>query len=383
VFQSRWALSYLAGPLTREQIRVLEAPQQASAASAQRAEAERSHPDAVEPATPLPATPAPRPTTPPGVTERFLPIAGAADGASILYKPSLIGVASLHYALAKLELDCWEKAAWLAPLDEGTASAPWDGGSEIGRELPALDAEPAAGARFAALPTAAARAESWERWRKGLAAQLYQARALDLFRCADPQRVSKPGESEGEFRVRLRDALRESRDAAVESLRARFAPQLASLRDQVARGEQRVEAESEQYSARKMDTAISIGASVVGALFGRKLASRANVGRAATAMRGIGRAADERGDVGRAEERVAQLRAKLAELEQGCRDEIARLEAASADGLALEAVRVPARKADLDVAPLVLVWQPWRVAADGSALPAWSEGGGQPQHRPT
>ena len=384
VFQSRWALSYLAGPLTRDQIRRLTPPQtseasaqrgvapQAGPASAQRGAAERSHQGAVASATTLPT----RPTTPAGINERFLPIAQhPSSGEHLLYRPSLLGVASLHYALAKVDVDCWEKAAWLAPLEAESDAAPWEGGREIGRAAPNLEADPAAGARFAELPATALRAESFERWRKALAANLYRTRPLTLFRSVDPAGTSKAGETEGEFRVRLRDALRESRDAAVEKLRARLAPQLATLRDQIARAEQRVGAEREQYSAKKMDTVISIGASVVGALFGRKLASRTNVGRAATAMRGLGRAADERGDVGRAEERADQMRAKLAELEQSCQQEIAALESRGIESVAIEPLQVPARKSDLDVAPLVLVWTPWRVAADGSAQPAWADPG--------
>ncbi len=382
VFQSRWALSYLAGPLTREQIRRLS-PQQASPASAQRGGAEQSHQDAVASATTAvasataaSASATTRPTTPAGIPERFLSIAQPPRaGEHLLYRPALLGVASLHYALAKVDVDCWEKASWLAPLEASDDAEPWEGGREIGRAAPDLGADPAAGAHFAELPTAALRAESFERWRKMLAAQLYRTRPLTLFRSADPVSTSQAGETEGEFRVRLRDALRESRDAAVEKLRARFAPQLATLRDQIARAEQRVEAEREQYSARKTDTMISIGASVVGALFGRKLASRTNVGRAATAMRGFGRAADERGDVGRAEDRAEQMRAKLAELEQSCQHEIAALESRGIESLVIESLQVPARKGDLDVAPLVLVWTPWRVAADGSALPAWADPG--------
>lgn len=376
VFQSRWALSYLAGPLTREQIRKLapsaNGASQANAASAQRAAGERSSRDAVASATTASASATSRPTSAPAaITERFLP--ATSGSGPILYRPALLGVASLHYALAKADVDCWEKAAWLAPLDAAFAATPWEGGREIGRAAPDLDAAPVASARFAELPTAAMHADSYERWRKALAAHLYRARSLTLFRSADPAITSKTGETEGEFRVRLRDALRESRDAEVEKLRARFAPQLATLRDQIARAEQRVEAEREQYSAKKMDTVISIGASVVGALFGRKLASRTNVGRAATAMRGIGRAADERSDVGRAEERADQMRAKLAELEQSCREEITALESRSVEAAALEPLRVAARKSDLDVEPLLLVWTPWRVAADGSAQPAWSD----------
>jgi hypothetical protein len=90
-------------------------------------------------------------------------------------------------------------------------------------------------------------------------------------------------------------------------------------------------------------------------------------------MRGLGRAADERGDVGRAEERADQMRAKLAELEQSCQQEIAALESRGIESVAIEPLQVPARKSDLDVAPLVLVWTPWRVAEDGSAKPAWAD----------
>jgi len=380
VFQSRWALSYLAGPLTRDQIRKLaptatEALPQTSEASAQRAGGERSPRDAVASATTASASAMTRPTTPAGIPERFLPIAQQPSaGEHLLYRPALLGVASLHYALAKSDVDCWEKATWLAPLDAESDATPWEGGREIGGGAPSLDADPAAGARFAELPATAMRAESFERWRKALAAHLYRTRPLTLFRSADPASISKAGETEGAFRVRLRDSLRESRDAAVEKLRARFAPQLATLRDQIARAEHRVGAEREQYAAKRMDTVISIGTSVMGALFGRKLASRTNVGRAATAMRGLGRAADERGDVGRAEERVEQTRAKQADLEQQMQEAIAAIQSRpGVDDIALETVRVPARKGDLEVEPLVLAWTPWRVAADGSAKPAWAD----------
>jgi hypothetical protein len=372
VFQSRWALSYLAGPLTRDQIRRLSP--KTSAASAQRAAGERSHQDAVASTNTASASATTRQTSPAGIPERFLPIAQqTTSGEHLLYRPSLLGVASLHYVLAKVGVDCWEKATWLAPLDAESGAVPWEGGREFGRGTPSLDANPATGARFAELPTSALRTESFERWRKTLAAHLYRVRPLTLFRSTDPAITSKPGETDGEFRVRLRDALRESRDAEVEKLRAPFARQLATLRDRRERDEVRVEAEREQYSAKKTDTMISIGVSVVGALFGRKLASRTNVGRAATAMRGLGRAADERGDVGRAEDRVEQTRAKQAELEQRMEEKIAAIQSRpGVDDIALEAVQVPARKGDLDVAPLVLVWTPWRVAADGSAQPAWA-----------
>jgi hypothetical protein len=180
---------------------------------------------------------------------------------------------------------------------------------------------------------------------------------LRLLRCADPALVSEPGESEGAFRVRVREALHEARDGELERLRARFAPQLARLRDRIAQAEQRKEREQEQYSQRKVQAAISLGASVVGALFGRKLGSATNVGRATTAARGVGRAADERGDVARAHERIEDLRGQLAALERELEAELARREALpDAAALPLEERLVAPRKSDIDVRPLVLVW---------------------------
>ncbi|RIL00824.1 MAG: ATP-binding protein [Proteobacteria bacterium] len=368
LIQSRWALSYLAGPLTRDQIRRLEAARPAAA------------PSEAQPA-PVASAAAPahaqRPPVPAGVAERFLPVATPPrEGEALEYRPAALGVASLHYANAKLDADHWEQSAWLAPL--GDAAAPWEAGAEIGHAPPDLDEEPAQHARWAELPPAAARAESWERWRKALAAHLYRHRALVLYASRDPKCVSRPGESEGALRARLRDLARAARDGQLEKLRAKHAPKLAALRDQIARAEHRVEAEREQYSAKKMETAISIGASVVGALFGRKLGSRSNVGRAATAARGIGRAADERGDVARAAERATQLRERLSQLEAEFEADAAQLEAgsASAADARLEEVRIAPRKADLAVEPLVLVWTPWCVGADGAARPAWTQSAG-------
>jgi hypothetical protein len=355
LFQTRWALSYLAGPLTREQIRELAQPRgpappvdAAASGSAPATDAGRAAAPGAPPADDAGVRPAP----PPGVEEAFL---AAPAGARL--RPALLGVASLHFVDAKAKLDVWQDVAWLAPLDAASEATPWQAARELPAGAPALAPQPPEGARFAPLPASARRAPSYERWRKQLAAQLHRARPLRLLRCADPKLSSEPGESEGAFRVRVREAQRDARDAAVEKLRARHAPRLARLRERIADAERRQEREQEQYSQRKVQAAISIGASVVGALFGRKLGSAGNVGRATTAARGVGRAADERGDVARAQERVEDLREQLAALERDFEADRARLEAApDAAALALEELLVAPRKGDIETRPLVLVW---------------------------
>jgi hypothetical protein len=109
-----------------------------------------------------------------------------------------------------------------------------------------------------------------------------------------------------------------------------------------------------------------MGATLVGALFGRKLGSVGNVGRAASTMKGASRAARERADIGRAEARVDEYREDLAELEAEFRTTVESVEDAALDFEAeLEPLRVHARKSDFDIERLCLVWVPSRTDAAG------------------
>ena len=108
-----------------------------------------------------------------------------------------------------------------------------------------------------------------------------------------------------------------------------------------------------------MQAAISFGASVLGALMGRKLASAANMNRAASAARAASRAAREQGDVHHAEETVEALQQRLDDLEAEFKAETDQLDAAAKpDALELEAWEVRAKKTEIAVERVALVWKP-------------------------
>ena len=136
-------------------------------------------------------------------------------------------------------------------------------------------------------------------WGKSLQAHLYETARASIY-CSDVLKAaSKPGESEGDFRARLNLAMREKRDAAVAELRKRWQDKLLKLQDQIRRAEERHEREQAQLSQQKMQTAVSIGSSILGALLGRKAISATNVGRVGTAARSAGRWGRESQDVDR------------------------------------------------------------------------------------
>lgn len=104
VFQTRWALSYLRGPLTREQIQTLMRSRTMPASSPTDAPSREPTPVAQRSA----AVTSARPILPPGVPEQFLP-ARRSTKDSIVYRPLLLGVAKVHYAQTTNQVDAWER----------------------------------------------------------------------------------------------------------------------------------------------------------------------------------------------------------------------------------------------------------------------------------
>jgi hypothetical protein len=156
--------------------------------------------------------------------------------------------------------------------------------------------------------------------------------------------------------VRLRDLLRERRDGEIEKLRARYTPKIAALQEQARRADQRVAREQDQFNQQTVQTAISVGATVLGALFGRKMTSVGNLGRATTAVRGAGRSMREHEDIGQAQESADAVRGRIADLEAELKAEIEGLQS-EADP-ATEEITVRPRKADIVVERLALAWIP-------------------------
>ncbi len=361
VFETRWAMSYLAGPLTRAQIQTLMAPR--------KEERKAAHDAAGAPRPELRPT-STRPVLPPEAAEGTVrPTRFGGVGGAALYRPALFGVARVRFADRAAELDLWQEVRCLALLDEETVEQPWEGARPVDRELPLERGAPTAG-EFAALPAVAARAASYPRWSKELADFLHRRHTLRLYRCPAVKLVSRVEEGRGEFIARVRLALREVRDGKLARLQARYSPRLAGLQERIRRAEERIRREEGQLRQQKVQTAISVGTTVLGALFGRKAISASTVGRATTAARGVGRAAREREDVERAREERARLEAELAALEAEFEGEVARLEDPRADlDQLIEEVEIRPRRTDITVLRLQLVWTPWAPQASGSLEP--------------
>ncbi len=387
VFQTRWALSYLPGPLTRAQIKTLMDPRRPAAATPQ--------PTALAPAAPpaaavgagaatgtaaseTPAGAGPTgavepPALPADIPQFYLPLRGASPASpDLVYRAGVLAAATVNFVSTGSGASTSTKLQRIAPAPESALALDWEAAAALDMPLDDLDRIPYPEAAFAELPPAMAKVTSYRSWESDFKAWAYRTQAVEVFKSLNFKLTSNPGETEGEFRTRLQLVAREARDEMSDKLRQKYAAKAATLKQQELRAQQAVQREAEQAKGRKMQTAISFGSTVLGAFLGRKALSASTLGRATTTMRDVGRSLDESGDVKRAEETLATVKQKQADMEAEFQAELDGLET-QIDPMTeqLEKILMRPRKSDIAVDSLGLVWMPcWRDAT-GTLTDAW------------
>jgi hypothetical protein len=335
LFETRWCLSYLRGPLSRPQIRQLMNGRQ---------------PSAPAPPTAPAASAGTRPVLPPEIPQYFLPFRGT--GAPT-YEPVILGAAEVHFTDAKLGVDELRRVLVAAPLTDAAVAVDWEHCEECGLDIDELEKTPEDGASFIAPASPAAKAKSYAAWQKDLAAWLFRSQSVELYRAPALKLTSQPGETERDFRIRLSQAQHERRDELAEKLRAKYAPKLAALEERKRKAQQVVEREKQQASAQKVQSVLDVGASLLGAFMGRRGSAATKVSGAARSMQ---RAAKESSDVGRAEETAEAVDRQLAALQEQFESELA--SAAAETDVAVETLSVKPKKANIAVKFVALGWRP-------------------------
>jgi hypothetical protein len=366
LFETRWCLSYLRGPLTRTQIKTLMDPVRASHTSAEATD------PTVKPASG--PTGGARPMLPPDVPQHFVPLRGSKpEGSELVYAPMLLGSSQVRFSDSKSGIDSTQDVMMVAPIADGAVAVDWDKAKAAELAVADLERDPEEGAQFLAVPASAGKAKSYADWNKDFGGWLYRTQKVELLRSPSTKELSNPGESERDFRVRLQQTGREQRDKGAEALRQKYASKIATLQDRIRRAELAKEKQETESRSSQVQAAISVGASILGAFLGRKTISASNIGRATTAIRSAGRVMKESKDVGIAEDNVAALQQQLADLEAQFKSESDAL-ATATDPLneKLETISIKPTKANIAVKLVALAWTPYWRDGQGTITQAWT-----------
>src|SRR5882672_10864954 len=187
VFETRWAMSYLRGPLTRKQIKSLmdpikaqaegaAAPQAATAVAGAGAQLARSA-TATSTATTVvnsSTTQDRQPVLPPDVSQYFIPVrATEKGGATLVYHPTVLGAAQVRFSDKKI--DTTRELTVLAQVSDGVVAVDWENAALVELAIEDLDKSAEDGAQFTELPGPASKAKSYDKWQKDMAAWLYRS----------------------------------------------------------------------------------------------------------------------------------------------------------------------------------------------------------------
>jgi hypothetical protein len=357
VFGTRWVLSYLAGPLTRDHIRTLMKTAKTKIAAAAKAvsKPKRRAQDTA-------------PALPPSIDQFYV----RGTGEEIVYYPRLIGGGDIVFTSARYNIEDERELLHTVEFEDGPVDIDWDNAEPLDLSIDDLEDRGEADASYAECPAAAGNAKAYAAWGKDYKRWLRQNENITLFRSKRFRLTSLASETEGDFRARLQDAASENRDAAIAKLRKRYATKTTTLENRLMRAEQAIAVQEEQSTKKKLDTAISFGTAILGAVLGRKKLSTSTATKMGSAVRTAGGARKEAADVDRARQTAQKVRADMAKLNKQLEKEIADLDTSfDAQAEELNEIVVRAKSTDINVAITGLVWLPYTKGEKGRLRPAW------------
>ncbi len=380
VFTTRWAMSYLRGPLTRDQIESLMEGVHAAVSASPAAPTADAGPAGSSAATASAAAGSPAaapsladdetalmPEVADGTAVRFVDVAApwladvGGSSAGKRLEAAAVARVSLRYDEAKADLvhdDEYE--AVLFPLEEHLDIARL---VQVDYDDRDLRANPPDGAVYL-LPAAKIDTKTfWIQVERELKEHLVRNLAIELPANAALKLYGRPGESAEDFEVRCLKFADDKADAEIAALRDKYETKAKRLRDQLAATEDRVDVLEEQATSKRNSELLSTAGSVLGGLLGGKkrkgglLGGLLRDGSSAASRRGSTSASKARVDA--AENKVARLTADLEELEAEVENDVTEIDATwMATAKEITTLSVGLEKTDVKVTQLVLAWVP-------------------------
>ncbi len=360
LFGTRWAMSYLRGPLTRDEVaRLMEgvglhaSPHVPAASELPSADVGAPAPSADETAVPPPV----------------------ADGVKVSYlDPAAPWSAQVGAAVAGGRLSAFVAARISVRYDDGAAKVdeqeelealygPLDDGLDLDSELLVdfddrdFGAEAPASAPYVLPQAPIAEASFWKSLGRDIRARLVGSRALELQRNRTLKLVSRPGESGEDFAARCDTAAQTAADAEAAKIRDRLETKRDRLDRALAEAERRIDQAETDARSRQASELITGAGAVLGALFGGRRSARsiASTVSGAASRRGMSSRAAARQDA--AKERAEDIQDDLAVLEQEILDEIVEIdERWQAHAAEIETLSIRPEAADIRVLETRLVW---------------------------
>ncbi|MCB9205885.1 MAG: ATP-binding protein [Ignavibacteriales bacterium] len=348
IFHTRWAMSYLRGPLTRTQIKTLVKAPVKPIEIIEQSQSKTS-------STQVVASLLPKEIKPLYMNRNI----NESEIGSYSYKPFVIAMADIRFSDKPKKIDLVKSVSFIAPITENIIAVNWDEATEIKPNENIFSKKSAGNINFANVPNAGSNPKNYSKWQQFFEDNIVNDYYLEIYHSPELKETSNPYENVRDFKIRLSQLTREQRDDALQKVKDKYARRIQTLEGRIQRAQEKIEREKSQSSQQKLSTAISIGSTILGALFGRKTISATTISKAGTAIKSAGKIAKESSDVSRAEESLVTLNEQMTELQDKMQDDINQLEDKFDLSVEqLEVVKVRPTKSNISVKIFSFLWIP-------------------------
>lgn len=391
LFQTRWAMNYLAGPVTRTKIPALNALAGADASGGAEGRRGRGAGESTQPPIPDTQSPIPdlpgttsQPAVPGRVGEYFLPRtltlreAAEVDGRSlpidareqgILYRPLLLAQAHVRYTKRKYNLDVEKVRTALVMEPNRRGVIRWQQHEAEVIEPRRLERSPLPDARFINLEAPLNEAKTIRSMQSDFEDWIYRSGEVQVQANEELDVYAGPDVPDAEFEKLCADAAAEKREEEIDDVEADFEKRLERIYDKLEREERELAEDEAEYAQRKREEAVKHVETIIG-LFTRR---RRSVSSSMTKRRMTAKA---KADVEESEEAIAEFKKEIDELKAEMEEALAEVHE-KWDEIAVQKTLIPVSpyKKDINVDLFGVAWLPhYLVAVNGRLreIPAYN-----------
>ncbi|MEV9498522.1 ATP-binding protein [Aliarcobacter butzleri] len=347
IFETRWALSYLKGPISKDGIKKLMSEKKKENITTQKIENENQTTQInIEKGIPKPIITS-------NLTEKYL---YSSQNSAYYLQPYLICSCDVHYIDAPKNIDFEEKISYKIYLDENMKNIDFEEKEELGNN--SFEEKEKPNSFYYELPSFIQKEKDLKVIEKDFMDYIYRSSKLTLYKNEFLKITSKQTESLNDFKIRLQDRLNEKIDLEVEKLKVKFVKENDSIETKLSKLYEKLQKEEIQATSTTTDTIISIGTSLLGAFFGNSVINKTNIGKVATSAKGASKILKERNDVKQIENEILELQQQKETLKTLLENEIEKINLANqSSNFPIEEIFIKPKRSDIYNTKLVLLWQ--------------------------
>ena len=346
-FETRWALSYLKGPLSKDAIKkLMENKKNNSPKNLEEKKSEVNEPfiDVSKGKS--------KPVIVSSIKEKY---SYSSQNNAYYMQGYLLFSCSVHYLYTLKNVDLKENINFKIYLDEKATEINFDEKEDV--LIYSFDEKEKTNSFYYELPSFIQNEKELKLLERDFADYVYRNFKLTLYKNDTLKISSKQYESLDDFKIRIQDRLNEQIDEKIENLKQKFEKENTLLEQKISKLFEKLKKEEQDSISATTNSIISIGTSILGAFFG-KSSKTAIVSKVATSSRGVSKALKERSDIKTVQGEIDALQSLQDGLEEKLKIEIEKInDEFNISKYTIEEFFIKPKRTDIYDIKIELLWQ--------------------------